>query len=327
MQDETFLVTGAFGCIGAWVLRALVREGVKVVATDLADDPVRPRLVMDAAEMAQIDFQVLDVTDLEAVQTMVATHGITHVVHLAGLQVPFCRANPTLGAQVNVVGTVNLCEAVRTHWGQVRGFAYASSLAVAGPPDRYPERPVRDASPLYPETLYGVYKQANEQTARIYWLEYGIPSVGLRPYIVYGVGRDQGMTSDIAKSILAAVADRPFQFSFSGPMALHLAADVADIFIACARSGFAGATACYLRHDVLTVSEFADALREQFPRAEIRIPDDSPLPYPHDLDDGGLRRVIGEVPHTPLAQGIAESATRYRQLLAENRLDLAQLQN
>ena len=53
----------------------------------------------------------------------------------------------------------------------------------------------RQAPPAKPPTLYGVYKQANEGQARNYWEEYGIRSVGLRPYIVYGPGRDQGLTS------------------------------------------------------------------------------------------------------------------------------------
>ncbi len=325
MSDEVFMVTGSFGCIGAWVLRTLVDEGTAVVATDLPGDPVRPRLLLAAEEMDRIDFQVLDVTDREAVQAMVAAKGITHVIHLAGLQVPFCRANPTLGAMVNVVGTVNLFEAVQAHWGQVKGFAYASSLAVLGTPELYTELPVPDDTILRPDTLYGVYKQANEQTARVYWLEYGIPSIGLRPYIVYGVARDQGMTSDIAKAILAAVADQPFHLKFDGFVALQLAADVARTFIACARSGFAGATACNLRNDVITVPDFVAEVRHQFPQARLTYPTNSPLPYPHDLGDSGLRRIIGAVPHTPLAQGIAATAARYHDLLRQNRLDLSQL--
>lgn len=325
MNDDVFLITGSFGCIGAWVLRVLMDEGTRIVATDLADDPIRPRLLLTAAELDRIDFQRLDVTDQKAVADMVARKGITHVIHLAGLQVPFCRANATLGAQVNVVGTVNLCEAVRAHWGQVRGFAYASSLAVLGPPALYPELPVPDTAPLHPDTLYGVYKQANEQTARIFWQDYGMPSIGLRPCTVYGVARDQGMTSDIAKAILAAVADRPFHLKFGGPCALQLAEDVARIFVASARSGYEGAAACNLRNDVVTVSDFAAEVRRQFPGARLTFPEDSPLPFPHDLDDSGLRRVIGTVPHTPLAQGIAHTAARFRHLLDAGRIDLSQL--
>src|SRR5688500_18784497 len=130
MSAETFMLTGSMRCIGAWTLRNLVREGVRVVATDLATDPVRPAQVMSQDELSQMEFVKLDVTDLNAVKGVVEDLGITHIVHLAGLQVYFCRANPSVGAAVNVVGTVNVLEAARAHWGQVKGISYASSLAV-----------------------------------------------------------------------------------------------------------------------------------------------------------------------------------------------------
>jgi len=60
MNNETFLITGAFGCIGAWVLRNLVDKGVKAVAMDLATDPVRPRLLLSPAELEQITFVQTD---------------------------------------------------------------------------------------------------------------------------------------------------------------------------------------------------------------------------------------------------------------------------
>ena len=168
MSGETFLLTGAMGCIGAWTLRNLVREGVTVVATDLATDPVRPRLVMGDDELAQVNFVQLDVTDWQGRAEVVEEHGVTHIVHLAGLQVPFCRANPSLGAR-SMWSARSTSSRPRAHnWGQVKGLAYASSLAVLGPAELYPETPVQDDVPLVPATLYGVYKQANEGTARIY---------------------------------------------------------------------------------------------------------------------------------------------------------------
>ena len=145
MSNETFMITGSMGCIGAWVIRNLVQEGVKVVATDLATEPVRPRQVMSEEELSKVTFAKLDVTDLNAVRGTVEENGITHIVHLAGLQVPFCRANPSLGSQVNVVGTVNMFEAAR-HAG-VKGLAYASSLAVLGPAEDYPAGRVVDDVP------------------------------------------------------------------------------------------------------------------------------------------------------------------------------------
>ena len=326
MTGETFMLTGAMGCIGAWAMRNLVRAGATVVATDLVTDPVRPRLVMRDDDLAQVKLVKLDVTDLKAVRTVVEENGVTHIVHLAGLQMPFCRANPAAGAAVNVVGTVNILEAARHNWGQVKGLAYAKRLAVLGPKENYPDTPVKDDAPLAPGSLYGVYKQANEWTARIYWQDWQIPSVGLRPYIVYGVGRDQGMTSDIAKAMLAAAAGRPYHIRFGGPVGLQHADDVARIFVGCARSGYQGATACNLRNDVVTVAEFVALLQARVPDAKITVQEDNPLPFPYDLDDSGLAAILGKVPHTPLVQAIDATVAMFRELLSRGQVDLKQLE-
>src|ERR1700691_4324182 len=106
MSPERFLVTGAAGCIGAWAVRLLLDEGVPVVATDLSEDLRRFELISAAGprdEAGLLEFAQLDVTRTGDVKALVADRGITHVVHLAGLQLPFCAADPPLGAMVNVV--------------------------------------------------------------------------------------------------------------------------------------------------------------------------------------------------------------------------------
>ena len=62
-----------------------------------------------------------DITDLDALGRALDEHEITRVVHLAALQVPFCRADPVLGARVNVVGTVNVFEAVKERLDRIPG--------------------------------------------------------------------------------------------------------------------------------------------------------------------------------------------------------------
>lgn len=327
MSQETFMITGAMGCIGSWVMRNLVQDGATVIATDVATEPrpegSRPRQVMSTDQLAQVKFVKLDVTDLNAVRSVVDEYGITHIVHLAGLQVPFCRANPSLGAQVNVVGTVNIFEAAR-HAG-IKNLSYASSLAVLGPAEEYPDGIVGDDVPLLPRTLYGVYKVANEGTARIYWQDWQVGSVGLRPYIVYGVGRDQGMTSDIAKAILAAAADRPYHIRFDGPVGLQHADDVAKMFIGAARAAYQGAAACNLRNDVVDVADFVQMLKAEAPNAQTTFATNKPLPFPWDLDDGGLREILGGMPWTPIQTAIREDLARFRALVQQGLIDLKQL--
>ena len=139
---------------------------------------------------------------------------------------------------VNVVGTVNMFEAIRAAGGRT-GLAYASSAAVFGDPVGRPAGLVGDASELRPDSFYGVYKAANEGTAKVYSRDHGIGSIGLRPFIVYGLGRDQGMTSDPTKAMLAAAAGVPFKIKFGGSVLLTYAPDCARVFIASARAAAA----------------------------------------------------------------------------------------
>src|SRR6185295_8006941 len=92
-----WLVTGALGCIGAWTIKALLDEDEEVVGYDLGDDPARLRLIMAPEVLARVRLEQGDITDLPALERLLDEHEITRVVHLAALQVPFCRADPVLG--------------------------------------------------------------------------------------------------------------------------------------------------------------------------------------------------------------------------------------
>ena len=320
----TFLVTGTMGCIGAWVLRHLVDDDAHIVATDLSAEVTRPALLLDDAEINAITWTTLDVTDSEAVSNVFKAHQPTHLVHLAGLQIPFCKANPTLGASVNVLGTVNMLEAAR-HFN-VSGVCYASSVGVYGAPEHYPDGLIKHDSPPLPNNLYGVYKVANEQTAAVYWQDWQVGSIGLRPYTVFGIGRDQGLTADLAKAILAIAAEEPFHIRFDGPVALQHAGDVARLFISCAKKEYKGADVFNLRNDVLEVAEFVDTLNRLYPNAKITFEKGHALPFPANYEDAELQKVV-DVPHTPLEIAIESDVEKFKTLLAAGKLDTSCLQN
>src|SRR5262249_39424955 len=147
--------------------------------------------------------------------------GATHLLHLAGLQVPTCRTNPILGARVNVIGTLAVFETAVALKGQVKRVVYASSAAVHAPPDPAATGPIEDDARLAPVTHYGAFKVCNEQNARVYWLDHGVTSVGLRPWTVYGVGRDFGVTSEPTKAIKAVAAGRRYAISYGGSQDLQ----------------------------------------------------------------------------------------------------------
>ncbi|HXF17070.1 MAG TPA: SDR family NAD(P)-dependent oxidoreductase, partial [Burkholderiales bacterium] len=158
------LVTGAGGCIGSWALTLLTEAGIPVSAMDLTEDKRRPKLLMAESELAQVQWFTGDIADTRAVNNALEKSGAKAIIHLAALQVPFCKADPIAGAKVNVVGTINVFEAARKFG--IKRVAYASSIAAHG---------VFDPNTM--ATLYGAYKFANEQTSRVYAQDWQISSV------------------------------------------------------------------------------------------------------------------------------------------------------
>ncbi|HEY8869339.1 MAG TPA: NAD(P)-dependent oxidoreductase [Candidatus Limnocylindrales bacterium] len=326
MTRERFLVTGALGCIGAWTVRSLVGDGVPVVAFDLDRDPKRLRLIMSDDELEQVTFVRGDITDLDSVRGALDEHDITNVIHLAALQVPFARADPPRGALVNVVGTVNVFEAVkgrpRREPGSMAPIVYTSSIGMfeTDDADAGDGRLHVDAA-AHPRTHYGVYKLANEGNARVYALDDGLSSIGLRPMTVFGPGRDQGFTSGPTKAILAAVTGRPYRIPFGGRTLLQYAEDVARSLIAASRSGASGAQVLNLGGSLTSMTDLVTAIEETVPESRGLITFDSPsLPFPEQIDDTGIE-VLGEVPVTPLREAVRRTVAIFRERLDRGELD------
>jgi UDP-glucuronate 4-epimerase len=304
-MGERFLVTGAGGCIGAWTVAQLTREGAPVVALDASDDDHRLRLLLDDAALDGLTRVRGDITDLDALERVLDEHGITHVIHLAALQVPFCRADPPLGARVNVVGTVNVLEAVARRAERMGPVVYASSVAAY---DALDEGSGAAAMEGVPGTLYGVYKRANEGSAVVFAADRGVASVGLRPHTVYGPGRDQGLTSAPTTAMVAAAAGRPYRLPYGGAYQLQYAPDVAAAFVAAARSGASGATVRDVGGPAVHTDELIAAIRAAAPGAEISY-EPIELPFPADVGDA-------DATPTPLVEGVADAIERFRGLLA-----------
>ena len=105
-----YLVTGAQGCIGAWIVKNLVERGTPVVAYDRDADTRRLEQVAERAALRGVRFVDGDVRDGNALLAALESEAVTHIIHLAGMQVPACRRDPALGAAVNVIGTINVLD-------------------------------------------------------------------------------------------------------------------------------------------------------------------------------------------------------------------------
>jgi nucleoside-diphosphate-sugar epimerase len=304
---ERVLVTGVLGCLGAWVARCVLEDGDEVIGFDLGEDRGRLELVL-GDDAGRVQVVKGDITELRALERALDEHTITRVVHLAALQVPFVRANPPLGMHVNVAGTVNVFDTVSRRLDRIPGVVYASSAAVYNASD---PSPAPESGGTSPGTLYGVSKLADEGIARVYRAELGVPSIGLRPYVVYGPGRDQGMTSGPTMAMLAALRGEPFQITFSGTAQYDFAPDVARGAVIAAHAATASAAVYNVPGAFADVADVVACIEAEIPGAEITWTGDR-LPFPPAFESVGFDRDVGPFPRTPLGDGVAATIAHFR---------------
>lgn len=295
------LITGATGFLGSWTIARLVQAGHSVVASDLKPDSRRLRDLLGNSEAPAVRWMACDVSDPSAFNELVKSVRPSAIIHLAALQIPACRENPVLGAKVNILGHINVFEAAKRHG--VDRIIYTSSIAAK-------PRGLANA----PANLYGVFKKTGEEISRIYWDDHGISSFGLRPYIVYGFGRDEGETSAITKAIQAAALGRPYVLPFRTSSCFQYAGEVAEIFCRCAETHWQGALLSDLTTEVNSTDEIILAIRAEVPGAIITTSDKVRTSPTAAFDISPLKGVIGDWPHTTLAEGVRETVQRYRQL-------------
>ncbi len=312
-------MTGAQGFIGSWVIKSLVTDRRDIIALDVDDRPVRLSLLLDREQMSHIRFVCGDVTNLDLVKKLIKEQNVSHVIHLAGLQTPDCKANPILGATVNVVGSLTIFEAVKACRDQVRCIVYASSGSVLASDAQY-SHPIGDQAQRIPGTLYGVFKSTNEECARIYWQEEGIRSVGLRPPVVYGIGRDRGFTAGTTLAIKAAVLGQTYQIGFGGEANVEYAEDVARCFVACALESPEGASSYNMLGEILTVNKMIRVIEEIMPHAKGKITCiEQENKMANHVSDGGLQTLIGPFQPVSYREGVKRTKDLFEKLRMEGR--------
>src|SRR5262245_57421850 len=97
-MPETYFITGAQGCIGSWIVKALSERGDKAFVFDRSDDSRRLSAIINDDDLARVRFVTGDITDGAAVLSALSESEAIRVIHLAGLQVPTCKADPVTGA-------------------------------------------------------------------------------------------------------------------------------------------------------------------------------------------------------------------------------------
>lgn len=285
----------------------------------------RWEMLLRPEQIAQVAFVQARVDEPSFVKALVDAQPDA-IIHLAGLQVPACKADPVAGARVNVIGTLHVFEAakaLRASGAAAPRIVYASSAAVFGPDAEYGEAAVGDTSAPKPTSHYGAFKLCCEFAARAYWLGDSLPSVGLRPLTVYGPGRDAGLTSFPTRAVAAAVKGQSFDIPFTGATAYIHVREVADMFVTAARKPVADAKVYTVGGDTIDTPRFIELLDAALPGAGKLITcSGGSLPIASQIDDAVLRADYPGLIRIPLATGIAETVALYKQLDANGQLSV-----
>jgi UDP-glucose 4-epimerase len=306
----TVLVTGGTGFIGAFTAEDFVEHGHDVVAFDLSTDPEK----LEKLGIAD-DVEIVrgDVSDPTAVVRAIREHGATHVVHLAALLTNGARGNPRAALDVNVGGTNNVFEAARTLSDQVERVAWASSAAVYAPPANYADNDrdgwVTEDDLTYPDTLYGATKEYNEHQAKVYYEDFDVSHVGLRPTVAYGPYRETGGSAFLANLIEKPALGEAFSVEYGDQVIdWQYVRDIAQSFrlAAFADEDDLSRRVYNVRGECATIREAAETVMDVVPGADIDVSDEGELPWTQTLDMTAITDDLGYEPEYDLATGVRE---------------------
>ena len=282
------LITGGNGFLGRAISRRLVDAGETVVSLDLgaSADPV-----------ASVIRETADIMDLDKVHAIAGHHGVRAIVHLAAMVISACRADPAKGAEINVIGHINMLKIARSLG--IRRFVYTSSVA-AKPRGSFNS----------PVNLYGAYKRCCEDISKIWYLDHGLPSIGLRPNVVYGPGRETGETAAVTLAARAAALGERFRMPFAGAMCFQYVDEVVDIVRRCLSLEPDSAYVSDLTTVPETMDDVIGAILKVAPHADIE-PSNDVRPAPPELDNSVLTSLIGAWPSVSLEDGIRLTHEHY----------------
>ncbi|SIR81218.1 Nucleoside-diphosphate-sugar epimerase [Haladaptatus litoreus] len=302
-QSETVLVTGGTGFIGSYTAKDLVEHGHDVVAYDLSTDT---RILEKLGVEEDVEVRRGDLSDPTDVIRAVKETGATRIVHLAALLTTTARENPRLAIDVNVQGTNNVFEAARTLSDQVERVAWASSAAVFAPPANYDDGWVTEDDLVYPDTLYGATKEFNEHQARVYFEDYDLSHVALRPTVAYGPYRETGGSAFLANIIEKPALGESFSVEYGDQVIdwQHVE-DIAQAFrlAAFAPEKDIEQRVYNVRGTVATIREAAETVEKIMPDADLEVSDEGELPWTQKLDMTAIQEELGYEPQYDLESG------------------------
>ena len=290
------IIFGGCGFLGSWIVRAFLKKGYSVSVFDLK---IQKELLSNITgeDINKIKFITGDITNYDHVQE--ATTNIDYVINLAGLMTPDCSSNPLLGAKVNVLGSINVFEALKKN--NIKFLVYTSSAGVFGQKDNYHP---------FPETHYGAYKLAVEGVARAYFNEAGISSVGIRPYVIYGPGREVGGTAGITLACKAAKQGYSYTINFSGKAGFVYVQDVVNLVEMLISQIPSGALTFNLNGITADITYLINLIKKNIPLSDIGIKG-NPLSIVDEIRGNEPSKIFKKFKYTSLEDGIKKTIDFY----------------
>lgn len=311
---ETALVTGGAGFIGSHLVRRLLAEGYAVRVLDNFATGRRSNLEPLAREIELIEG---DIQSYERVHAAVRACDL--VFHQAALpSVPRSIQDPLTSTAVNVTGTLNVLLAARDEG--VRRVVYASSSSIYGANEELPKGERMATVPMAP---YAVSKLAGEGYCRSFHQVYGLDTVALRYFNVFGPGQDPASqyAAVIPNFITAFLEDRPATVHGDGEQSRDFCfidnvvdANIGAVSAGEAASGEAFNIAC---GDRTSLNQLLDALREQTGKdltARYLAARPGDVRHSH-ADIGKARELLGYAPTVSVFEGLARAYAHYETLL------------
>lgn len=309
LAGKSALVTGGAGFIGSHLVRSLLSLGVR---TRVLDDLSTGRMENLAVFLPHIQWLQGSLADKSVVAA--AVEGVEFVLHQGAIpSVPRSIEEPEVTHRANVEGTLNLLQAARR--GGVRRVVFASSSAVYGSPSRMP---VHEELPVNPLSPYAVQKLAAEQYCRVFTEVYGLETVSLRYFNVFGPGQDPASeyAAVIPKAIQALIEGRPFRVFGDGRQSrdfTYVENVVLGNLLALVTPGAAGRVLNLACGAALSLNELLEELSTMTDR---NLPVEYGPPRPGDVrhsaaDITAARAVLGYEPRVSVCEGLRRTLDWY----------------
>lgn len=311
------LITGGAGFIGSATAKALINRGDEVVLIDNFNDYYTPKLKHDRLDIFLKDYAgkftlyTGDIRDRDFLETVFEKESVDKVVHLAAMAgVRVSLLNPSLYADVNVSGTINMLDMSVKH--KIKNFVYASSSSVYGGNTKLPfsEGDSVD-TPLSP---YAATKKATELLAHVYSHVHGLNTTGLRFFTVYGPwGRPDMALCGFTEKILAG---QPIDVYNFGKMSRNFTY-IDDIV-----SGILTVLDANLKYDIVNIggdreeqlTRFIEVIEENLgQKAEQNLMPIQPGDVPSTVADISKLRTMGWEPTTQIEEGIKNFVAWYKE--------------